>query len=190
MEAARERESPDVGLVVVTLTLIALGAIIILDASFARALQSRDAQFDAFHYFKRQVLWISLAAPALWVSCQWPYWRLRRWPIWLGGVVLAIILLVVVLIPTVGREGMGSRRWLGFGPARFQPSEFAKVAMVLFLARYSELCRGCIRQLVPGFVLPAGVICVLGALIAVEDLGTAITLVVTGLIMLVMMGAQ
>ncbi len=189
-DTPREREPHDLAFACLTGLLICLGFVIVLDASFVHAFKGKNSGYDPHYYFFRQLLWAFLAGVALMVSAHVPYWKLRHPRIWLLGAGIALCCLILVLIPGIGRAGMGARRWLGFGPVRFQPSEFAKVALVIFLARYSELARGRIRQLVPGFVVPVGVVCLLGGLIAIEDLGTAITVVGTGIVMLLMMGAQ
>jgi cell division protein FtsW len=188
MEAVKTRESPDYRLLFVTVFLLAVGLAIVLDASFARAIQSKAAGYDALFYFKRQAMWTVLAAAVLFVAMKVPYWYFRKF--WLLGVVASIVLLLAVLIPGIGIEVNGSRRWLGLGFMRFQPSEFAKIALVLFLARYAEMWRGRITHLTKGFIPPVLVIGVLGVLVAKEDLGTAITLVGTGLLLIFMMGAQ
>lgn len=188
MEAAREREPYDRGLLIVTLILLMWGIVVVLDASFARDLSSRGTNYDAFFSFKRQATWGVVSLVALALGMNVPYWRLRKF--WVIGIAATILLLVAVMIPHVGITVNGSRRWLGFGPIRFQPSEFAKIALVLCLARYSELWKTRIRNLGKGFLPPVAAILVVGALVAKSDLGTAITLVGTGLFMVYMMGAQ
>jgi cell division protein FtsW len=188
MEAVREREHCDRGLLAVTLILLLLGTAIVLDASYARALQSKAFNYDAYYFFKRQVIWACLSVGAMMVGMSIPYWKMRRF--WAIGVVAAIVLLIAVMVPGIGREVNGSRRWLGVGPLTLQPSELAKIALILFLARYSELWRSRIRNLVKGFIPAVAVVFVIGGLIAKEDLGTAISTISTGLIMICLMGAR
>jgi cell division protein FtsW len=188
MEAARPREGFDRGLLIVTIVLLLLGVVAVLDASFARDLHSKGTGFDAFFSFKRQAMWSLGAILSLVVGMRFPLERLRRF--WMAGLVLSAVLLVVVMVPHVGIEVNGSRRWLGFGPIRFQPSEFAKIALVVFLARYSELWRGRITNLTRGFIPPVLAVLSIGVLIAKEDLGTAITVIGTGLLLIFMMGAR
>jgi cell division protein FtsW len=188
MEAVREKESCDRVLLGVCVALLLIGMVIVLDASYVRALHSKAFDNDAYYFFKRQALWVIISLLALGLSMAYPYWQLRRF--WLVGIFVSGILLVLVMVPGIGREVNGARRWLGWGPVTFQPSEFAKLAMVLFLARYSELWRGRITHLTKGF-LPAVIVVVgIGGLIAKEDLGTAIVAICTGLLMILMMGAR
>ena len=188
MEAARPREGFDRGLLIVTIVLLLLGVVAVLDASFARDLHSKGTGYDAFFSFKRQALWSVGALVTLAVGMKFPLERLRRF--WVIGMVASAVLLVLVMVPGVGIEVNGSRRWLGFGFIRFQPSEFAKIALVIFLARYSELWRGRIMHLTKGFIPPVLAVVCIGGLIAKEDLGTAITVIGTGLLLIFMMGAR
>jgi cell division protein FtsW len=186
MEAVRERESCDRSLLCVTVFLLLIGTVIVLETSYARAMSSAAMGNDAFFFFKRQLMWAVLSLGTLGFALNFPYWRLRRF--WVAGVFLSIGLLVLVLL--IGKESGGSKRWLGVGPISFQPSEFAKIAMILFLARYSDLWRSRISNLMKGFVPPVAVVLGIGGLIAKEDLGTAITTIVTGVLMIGMMGAR
>ena len=190
MEAVREREREnyDWWLLGITVLLLGLGMVIVLDASGARAFQSAAYKNDPFYFFKRHLMWAAAAGISLAVGMNFPHWKLRRW--WMPGIIATLVMLVLVLIPHIGREVNGARRWLGFGQLQFQPSEFAKIALIVFLARYSELWKNRIQHLTKGFLPAVGVVLLTGALVAKEDLGTSIVLVSTGLLMIFMMGAR
>lgn len=185
MEAVKTRESYDIKLLLATLVLLFLGLAIVLDASFPRAQLSGN---DPYFFFKRQAMWAGIAMVSLFIGMRVPYWSFKK--LWFIGIAVSGVLLIAVLIPGIGIEVNGSRRWLGFGLMRFQPSEFAKIALVIFLARYAELWRGRITHLTKGFLPPVAVVFFIGALIAKEDLGTAITTIGAGLLMIFMMGAR
>lgn len=186
MEAVKTKREPfDIRLLIATLLLLFLGLAIVLDASFARGQLSGN---DPYLFFKRQAMWAGVSLGVLFVAMQVPYWFFRRF--WMVGVVAAVVLLILVMVPGIGIEVNGSRRWLGFSFMRFQPSEFAKIALVIFLARYAELWRGRIHHFSKGFLPPVFVVGILGGLVAKEDLGTAITLGTTGLLLIFMMGAR
>ena len=94
---------------------------------------------------------------------------------------LSAVLLGLVLIPGIGKSVNGARRWLGAGPAMFQPSELAKVAIVVFLSSQILAVRKEVRgtwDLIRLALWPVGIVL---ALIAIEDLGTAIVCVFTAL---------
>ena len=109
--------------------LVLLGLIMILSASNVAAF----AQYgSSFRFFTRQLVWAAAGLAAFAVCARIDYRRWRRASGPLLGIVL--LLLLLVLVPGVGIAAGGSARWLGAGPLQFQPSEVAKLALVLFLA--------------------------------------------------------
>ena len=113
----------------------------------------------------------------------------NRWlPITL--ISISILLLILVQLPWIGREVHGARRWIDIGPIGFQPSEVAKWCLVLFLAWHIVANRDRIGEFWKGFVPATGLILLIGGLIGVEDLGTAIVVVLVGMIMLVAGGCK
>lgn len=109
--------------------LVLLGLVMILSASNVVAF----AQYGSpFRFFTRQLLWAAAGIIAFIVCARIDY---RRWS-GAGYVAFgaAVVLLLLVLIPGIGISVGGSARWLGIGPLQFQPSEFAKLALVLFAA--------------------------------------------------------
>ncbi|MBG80644.1 MAG: stage V sporulation protein E [Phycisphaerae bacterium] len=103
---------------------------------------------------------------------------------------ISILLLILVQLPWIGREVHGARRWIDIGPIGFQPSEVAKWCLVLFLAWHIVANRDRIGEFWKGFVPATGLILLIGGLIGVEDLGTAIVVVLVGMIMLVAGGCK
>jgi len=187
-EREREREGFDRVLLIITIALLLVGTILVLDASSPRALHTKNLGNDPWYFFKRQCMWAVVALGAMVGAMHFPYWKLRDWRFWLGGVAISAILLVLVLL--VAKEINGSKRWLALGPLTFQPSELAKVSLILFLARYGELWKNRISHFKKGFLPPVLVVFLLGGLVAKEDLGTAIVVFGTGLLMIFMMGAR
>jgi cell division protein FtsW len=170
------------------LALLFLGVFVVFDASYPRAGQAASTGQDMLFYLKRQALWAGLALGALVVGMRVSYWRLRPW--WLALTVISGVLLVVVLIPGIGIQVNGARRWLGMGQARFQPSELAKIALIVFLANYGATRRSAIKDPVHGLGPALAIMGLLGALVAHEDLGTAVSMLFTGALMIHMAGAR
>lgn len=104
---------------------------------------------------------------------------------------LSIVLLIAVLIPGIGREAGGARRWIRFFSAGFQPSEVAKLALVIYLADLVSRKRFLIQDLKHGFLPPLAVISITGGLILMEpDMGTAVSVLFVGTVMLFAAGAR
>jgi len=161
-------------LTLVTVLLMLLGLLMSFSASIVDAAQDGDA----FGTFRRQALWAGLSVPAFIVTTRFPRRHLRTlsWPLML----VALILLVLVIVPGVGVTRFGATRWLGFGGFAFQPSEVAKLALLLWLADVLERKRPADGSLqsTEHLLLPAApVLAVLGGLVMLQpDLGTAVLL--------------
>jgi cell division protein FtsW len=109
--------------------LVVIGVVMVLSASSVLSLTSYGS---AWYFFQRQLVWTLLAVIAFMVIARIDYhrWQSIVRPLLVGTTVL----LVAVLVPGIGVYVAGSRRWLGFGAWRFQPSELAKLALLLFAA--------------------------------------------------------
>jgi cell division protein FtsW len=113
--------------------LTALGLLIIMGLVllYSTSTYNGEVKFhDAFYYLKKQVFATSLGIAAMFFVAEMDYhlWRHMAFL----GYLIAILLSLAVMF--VGEEYNGSKRWLSLGPFSFQPSEFAKVAVILFLA--------------------------------------------------------
>ena len=147
-----------------------LGLVMVFSSSSVSDLQTYG---DAWHHLRRHAIWVAMGLTGLSVTLRVDYRRLRR--LARPGLVVAIFLLVLVLIPGVGIRTNGSARWLGVGVATFQPSEFAKLAVIVYgAAMLSSRPPESVRlTLWPMLVVLGGV----GGLIFLEpDLGTALIL--------------
>ncbi len=116
-------------LLVAVVALCLIGVVMVLSASSVTALQDHD---NTWYFFKRQLIWMGVGVAALLVTSRLPYryWNQLAAPL-LG---LSFVLLVLVLIPGVGRNLNGSSRWIGVGGFSFQPSELVKFALVVYVA--------------------------------------------------------
>src|SRR4051794_6151977 len=113
--------------VIVVLNLV--GLVMVLSASSVNALH---VEGSPFYYFERQLMWLTLGTVVFLITLRFDYRKLRRWAIPLLG--LSIFLLVLVLVPGIGVNANGSSRWIGVGSFGIQPSEFAKLGVLLFTA--------------------------------------------------------
>lgn len=167
------RPDPGFGLLMGLIALLTVvGLVMVLSASSEEAIRLDRSPWS---YFERQVLWVSLGAAALTVAALVDYRRWRRWALPLLAVVTS--LLVVVLVPGIGLVVNGSRRWLGVGSWRVQPSEMAKLAIAVFSA--DLLARRCDRMRDTRFTFrPVALVVVVFAALVLDqpDMGTAIVI--------------
>jgi cell division protein FtsW len=144
---------------------------------------------DPYFYLEKQVTGVAVAAFLCFVASRINLDYARRASVWI--VAVALLLLVLVLVPHLGVSVKGSRRWLGYGAARLQVSEFAKLAMVFCLAHYLALNQTKIGDFKRGYLYPLGIIGGFSALIVLEpDFGTAALALSVGLILLFLAGAK
>jgi rod shape determining protein RodA len=170
----------DVALLGATLALMIVGLLFIYSSgvSFAGGNSSSE--------FVKQLIWAVSGLLLLVGTVLVDYHRLRG----ISAYAYGLIVLLLMVMPFVGREVNGARSWLGIGEIGIQPSEFAKIAVILFLAAYlSGIGRG-VRDL-PRFLLGLAVVVVPMALILLQpDMGTALVFIPIFLSMVFAAGAR
>ena len=125
----------DVSLAWSTLLLLALGLVMVYSASIAMAEASAHTGYRAWYFLARHAAFLAVGLAAAFVAFQVPVKVWQRGAIWLfiGGA----LLLVLVLIPGIGKSVNGSKRWLSLLVVNIQPSEFMKLAVILYAASYA-----------------------------------------------------
>ncbi|GAA2273118.1 putative lipid II flippase FtsW [Actinomadura luteofluorescens] len=167
--------------------LLALGLTMVLSASSVKQLQATGS---AYTLFQKQAVWVAIGLPGMWLASRLPVktFRALAYPLLL----LSVVALAMVLVPGLGRSAGGATRWVALGPVQIQPSELAKLALVLWgadlLARKDRLgqlteWRPLLVPLMPG----AGVLVLLVML--GSDLGTTLVLLTIFLALLWAVGA-
>ncbi len=174
----------DILLLIVTLMLVAIGLAMVYSTS---AVVAHERHGDALYFLRRQLIWAALGLLVMGVAWYVPYRNQQRLVLPLVWISLAALCLV--LVPGIGREVGGARRWLGLGPFALQPSEFAKYGLIVYSAYIcADLHRKRQRNdLRFGYLL--GVLCVFCGLIFLQpDLGTAVVLAAAVGVLLILAG--
>ncbi|HKW58618.1 MAG TPA: putative lipid II flippase FtsW [Candidatus Dormibacteraeota bacterium] len=169
-----DRKQPDRLLLFTTVALCAGGLVMVTSASVAFAYTQHES---AFYYAERQAAWMLIGFAALFVLGRMDYRRIR--PLAPAGAVAAALLMMLVLVPHLGVQVNGARRWFDAGPlGTFQPSELGKLAFAVFIAhwvdRNSKRMGDFQHVFVPFAAMLAGVLVLL---MLQRDLGTAIVTV-------------
>jgi cell division protein FtsW len=149
----RQRPPPgeyDASLLWLTITLLALGSVMVYSASIAIAEGSRFTGNQPTYYLVRHGAYVAISAACALVVFQVPLNVWQRAAPWLF--MLGLTLLVLVLVPGIGREINGSRRWLSLYFANFQPSELMKLFVVVYAADYTVRKAGYMHSLRRGFL--------------------------------------
>ena len=176
----------DAKLMFAVISLLGIGLVMVASSSIEIA---DRATGDPLHYFKRQFIFALMGISAGFVLSKI---RLTHWEN-SGMAILAfmVVLLVLVLIPGLGRTVNGSTRWLALGPFGLQVSEMVKLLLIVYLAGYVVRQGKQIRESFIGFIKPMMVLIVLFTLLLLEpDFGAAMVLLITALGMLYLAGVK
>jgi cell division protein FtsW len=176
-------------LISIVLVLLALGIVMVGSASGVKG-GSEDFG-DPYFFLKRQCVWLLLGTCAgIAVAC-FDYRRLKSRPVSGALLALAIVLLLLVFVPGAGRKAGGANRWIRLGRLGMQPSEFAKIAVILFIAAEMSRARFKANRFKEGLLVPLLPLGVVTGLIFLEpDYGTAFLTAAGGMIMLFVGGTR
>ena len=173
-------------LFLIVMILIAIGIIMIYSTS---AIYANDRMNDSLYFIKRHLVYLAGGLIMMLAAMAIDIQALRRLskPVML----ISIMLLILVLIPHIGRETAGARRWFKIGLINFQPSEFAKIAIFVYLADLLARKEKVAKSFLYGYLPPVLVLgLVLGLVLLEPDLGTAIAISVVGMLMLFVNGIR
>ncbi len=173
-------------IILIVAALLGVGFLMIYSSSTVYA---RDSRGDSYFFVKRQIAWAAAGIIVFLALRKLDYHRLRK----ISRLLLAVggLLLLGVLIPGVGRSAWGARRWFVFGGFSFQPSELAKYFLVLYLADLLSRHQDSIDSFWTGFLPPLAVTVFLAGLVLIQpDLGSALSIVVIGIMMVFLAGAR
>jgi len=181
-----KKTTPDIILMIVTFTLLAIGLIMVYSASAIWAEHKFD---DSFFFAKRQMLFAGVGIFAMFFIMNVDYWTWRTWAKVL--IIVCFVLLVLVLIPGIGNVRNGSRSWIGIGAFSIQPSEFMKLAMIAFLAKFLSERQKYITSFKKGLAPSLGIVFLAFGMIMLQpDLGTGTVMVGTCIVMIFIAGAR
>ena len=177
------RGSIDVPFLLLVLLLLTIGVVMVLSASFARAYYSAATKHTATFYFTRQLFFAVTGVAIMLLASRFPIGFYRRFALLLVG--FSVVMLLLVLVG--GERVNGARRWFKIGSITFQPSEIAKIAVILFEARM--VCRfGDKMSTFRYGVLPFGAVAalIIGLLVLEPHLsGSIIIILVTAVMMFI-----
>lgn len=180
------KRTPDVLLFAAVILLLGIGVIMVYSASQVTAYERLD---DTFYYLKKQLIWALIGICAMVSVMKIDYWKYKKLAV--PFLIIAFLLLLMVLLPGIGKTVKGAQRWLGVGALRIQPSEVIKLSLVIFmaygLAKYRDRIRHFASGLLP-FLAIMALAC--GLILLQPDLGTAVSLAGTVYVMLFAAGAK
>lgn len=180
--AKRKRIKPDsfdFTVLFVVLTLMLFGVVMIFSASYYTTMTSAKFSYDMFFFLKRQSIWVILGTISIVFCMNIPYNFWRRF----ASLAYWLSIVFLILLPFIGIETNGQKRWLGVGMLQFQPSEFTKLALVLYLSHYIVNHRQELAD-IKGFFKALMVLALPVGLIAISNFSSALLILLMGLTML------
>ncbi len=161
----RVRGGVDKPFLIIVLVLICLGSVAVATAGYVYAKERAVFGHDSFYFIKKQIVWAALGIAALLGMSLVDYGFLKKMTLPIAGV--AILLLLLVFVPGIGVSANGARRWIDIG-IQFQPSEIAKLALILVLALYISRVEGKMGTFKYGVLFPASLVLLYCGLVAIE----------------------
>ena len=176
------------GLMITIVLRMVSGLLVLYAASDSHA---QDAQGNALYEVISQLQGVALGAVAMLVVSKMDYRTLKKPAVCGALLLISLVLLVLVAIPGVGKSVNGSRRWLRLGPVGFQPSELAKYACVLFMARSLSRknlhLQRLFRDVAPLFIVPGAMFMLI---LLQPNLSTAGSIIIVSGVMVMLAGAR
>jgi cell division protein FtsW len=182
----QQRLAIDPVIVLTVFALLLVGLVMVTSASLNVAERQTG---DPFFYFERQLFSVLLGCTFGAAMLIVPIATWKRMAPWL--LIVSFTLLLLVIVPVIGHEVNGSRRWIRLGPLNFQPSEIARWLLVTYIAIFAVRHQTELRSSAQGFFKPLAVLLAAAVLLLVEpDFGAAVVLCVTGTAVLFVAGAR
>lgn len=183
---SKARSVPDIWIIFSTLVLLGIGIIMVYSASAVNALHDFG---DSFYYLKRQLIFACLGIVAMFVTMNVSYWNWKK--VAKPGLLLGFLFLILVLVPGIGVVRGGARSWLGIGALGIQPSEFMKLAMILFLAMWLSRSKIDLSHFTKGLLPPLLLVfSAFGLIMLQPDLGTGVVLVGASMVIIYSAGMK
>ena len=187
-EAVRQRRgSIDLPFAALTLLLLTIGVVMVLSASYARDYYSAGSGHNAAYYFMRQLGFALAGVGAMYALSLFPMQFYRR----MSFLVLAAAAGLLALVPVFGVSQGDAKRWISLGFTTFQPSEIAKIGIILYFAALICKFKGRMRTVRYGILPFAGVLLIIVALLVMEPhFSAAIIIIAIGAVMLFLGGVR
>lgn len=181
-----ERKPIDYSLLITTLLLMAIGMLMVYSAS---AIFAQDRYQDSLHFLKRSLVFTSAGLVIMFItkSIDYHFYYKLTYPL----LFVSIVLMILIFIPGLGHRAGGAQRWIGIGGFTLQPSELAKLSVIVFMAYSLAKKKDKMKDFIIGF-LPAVTIVglILGLILLQKDLGTTFVIAMVTLVMLFIGGTR
>ncbi|AIQ35346.1 stage V sporulation protein E [Paenibacillus sp. FSL R5-0345] len=170
-----KRGTPDFQLLILTLLLVGFGLVMVFSASSSLTLASSKFGNDPLYFMKRQMIWIVLGIVVMFTAMNIPYSKFKKW-----YVPIFIITVILLLIVAFSERINGAKSWLSIGKLGIQPTELAKISIILYLSALITKKGERFRDFRTGYIPVMVIVGIVAGLIMMQpDLGSCLILVAT-----------
>ena len=127
----RMKSGIDRPFLIIVILLLCIGTTMVFTSSYAYA---KNEFGDSYYFVSRQMIWLAISAVIMWLCTIVDYLIIKKFT----KVIMLVSILLLIAVLFFGKNVNGATRWIEIGPGQLQPSEIAKVAVVLFFAEYIE----------------------------------------------------
>ncbi|MEK3944409.1 putative lipid II flippase FtsW [Paenibacillus sp. FSL H3-0310] len=170
-----KRGTPDFQLLILTLLLVGFGLVMVFSASSSLTLASSKFGNDPLYFIKRQVIWIVLGTVVMFIAMNIHYSKFKKW-----YVPIFIITVILLLVVAFSEKINGAKSWLSIGTLGIQPTELAKISIILYISALITKKGERFRDLRTGYIPVMVIVGIVAGLIMMQpDLGSCLILVAT-----------
>ncbi|OMD75378.1 putative lipid II flippase FtsW [Paenibacillus odorifer] len=170
-----KRGTPDFQLLILTLLLVGFGLVMVFSASSSLTLASSKFGNDPLYFIKRQVIWIVLGTVVMFISMNIHYSKFKKW-----YVPIFIITVILLLVVAFSEKINGAKSWLSIGKLGIQPTELAKISIILYISALITKKGERFRDFRTGYIPVMVIVGIVAGLIMMQpDLGSCLILVAT-----------
>ncbi|WP_238996452.1 putative lipid II flippase FtsW [Paenibacillus pinistramenti] len=170
------RGTPDFQLLILTLLLVGFGLVMVFSSSSSIAVTNEKFNYDSMFFVKKQLMFAVGGLFCMFIAMNIPFQRYKK----LFVPAFIIVIFVLLLMPFIGSQLNGSRSWLILGPISIQPTEFAKITIILYLSALITKKGERLRDLRTGYIPVTMIVGFVAGLIMLQpDFGSCLILVAT-----------
>lgn len=181
-----KRGTPDFQLLILTLLLVGFGLVMVFSASSSLTLASSKFGNDPLYFIKRQVIWIVLGTVVMFIAMNIHYSKFKKW-----YVPIFIITVILLLVVAFSEKINGAKSWLSIGKLGIQPTELAKISIILYISALITKKGERFRDFRTGYIPVMVIVGIVAGLIMMQpDLGSCLILVATSGLVIYAYGAS
>ncbi len=177
----------DINVFIPVILLVLMGVWLVYDSSFAKTVEAEWTNNDSWFYAKKQIVFAVIGILAMLIASRIPVSALQK----ISTPLLLLSIASLILLYAFGTKVNGALRWYKFGPITLQPSEIAKLAIVIYLAGFFSQGKKILKKIDSQWMWPViAVLLIIGLVFKQPDMGTALAMIATCMAMWIAAGGR